>query len=444
MPGSLKTNTRIKTMRGQQVAVLRYIGGGGQGDVYEVLYDGMHKALKWYHHDAIKRPKEFITNLQRNIYNGSPTEEFLWPIDMTDFHEGTFGYVMDLRPPDYAQVNEFLLNHVAFGSYRRAVDACLGIVSAFRVLHGLGYAYQDINTKNFFINPSNGKVLICDNDNVVPDDPKAPPSGIMGTWGFMAPEIMQGSKPNALSDLHSMAVLLFLLLFKVHPLEGQATMGSVLDDRERMRIYATDSLFIFDAEDHSNALTDEEYLDTVALWEQMPIYLKNLFRRAFCCEALHDPNRRPIDVEWTRALARFRSEIQPCPCGAGELIVSNGQPATCEVCGQTLAPELMLELRTPAGQELLPARYDTRIFACQTRATSTAHALDLEGWVIADRANPRNLGLSNMSGQAWNVTGHGMPARQVGPRGVVPLMPGLTISGRGYSINVIRASAGTR
>lgn len=424
----LQMMTSVPTMLGRTVTVKRRIGGGGQGDVYEVLYEGERKALKWYAADSFKNPKAFVRNLKRNIETGAPTEAFLWPLDLTDFHDGGFGYVMDLRPSGYYEVNDFLLNHVAFPSYRRAVDACLGIVSAFRMLHNAGYAYQDINSKNFFIQPETGKVLICDNDNVVPDGTD---TGMKGTWGFMAPEIVRGGFPTELSDRHSMAVLIFLLLFKVHPLEGKATADTVFSERERARVYGEEPLFVFDATSEANALSPDVYGVTIAAWQEMPSYLRDLFMRAFSQESLRDGRDRPIDAEWMAALARLRSEIQPCPCGESEVIVESGKPAVCEACGRSLAPRLLLDLGPRVGY-CLPAAFDTRIYSCQVRVTKPAHALDVVGWVLRSAEDRDVVGLRNMSDDSWFALDAQGNKAVVASGEVLPLREGVEISDAKY------------
>ena len=63
-------------------------------------------------------------------------------------------------------------------------------------------SYQDLNDGNFFIDVSNGDILICDNDNVTPDGMKNA-GNIGGKPGYMAPEIVCGkSHPNSLTDCH--------------------------------------------------------------------------------------------------------------------------------------------------------------------------------------------------------------------------------------------------
>ena len=84
----------------------------------------------------------------------------------------------------------------------------------------MGAKYQDISFGNLFFNPDNGDVLICDNDNVSFDNSK--PGGVLGTPGFMAPEIVRGEKrPSKDTDRYSLSVLLFYLFMVNHPLEGK-------------------------------------------------------------------------------------------------------------------------------------------------------------------------------------------------------------------------------
>ena len=163
----LENGFRVKTLFGGTVRVEKFLAEGGQGGVYIADYNGQKKALKWYKKGSLgANPNAFYENIKQNVMRGIPSPEFLWPLDITEWVDGTFGYIMDLRPEGYYEVTEFMLCHVRFKSYRAIIDAAMKIVSAFRILHNAGYSYQDLNDGNFFINPQNGKVLICDNDNV--------------------------------------------------------------------------------------------------------------------------------------------------------------------------------------------------------------------------------------------------------------------------------------
>jgi len=92
------------------------LGEGGQGAVYCVDYDGKQKALKWYSGKKFKSPKKFYENLENNIKKGKPTNAFLWPEDITERDGEAFGYIMDLRPPDYKDFSKFLIGKEGFAS----------------------------------------------------------------------------------------------------------------------------------------------------------------------------------------------------------------------------------------------------------------------------------------------------------------------------------------
>ena len=91
----------INTNFGIPITIESFIAGGGQGDVYKVTYDGKKKALKWYKPGALADPDAFYENLEKNVKKGSPDKAFLWPQAITEKTEGSFGYIMDLRPDEY-------------------------------------------------------------------------------------------------------------------------------------------------------------------------------------------------------------------------------------------------------------------------------------------------------------------------------------------------------
>lgn len=161
------------------------------------------------------KEKEFYANLENNIAKGAPTEAFLWPLGITEVQNGSFGYIMEIRPAGYEELTNFFVDskkkqQVRFKSFTAISTAAINIIQAFRELHNRGYSYQDINNGNFFINPTTGKVLICDNDNVSPFGTNL---GIMGKQRWMAPEIVTlKSDPDKQSDRFSLAVVLFRLL----------------------------------------------------------------------------------------------------------------------------------------------------------------------------------------------------------------------------------------
>ena len=431
MAGELAVGTRIATMLGGVVTIKRYIGGGGQGDVYAVDYNGQEKALKWYKPNVFLNRKLFIENLRRNVMSGAPTSEFLWPLDMTMSYNGTFGYVMNLKPEGFYEADEFFLHHVHFSSFRQAVDACLEIVSAFRILHSDGYCYQDINGGNFFINPTSGEVLICDNDNVAPN---GRPTGILGTPRYMAPEIVTGqSTPNVYSDRFSMSVLIFMLLCMVHPLEGKRSLVPALGPATQLRLYGTDPLFVMDPDDRSNAPDPKIHRNLLAVWSCLPGYMREMMLKFFSQKSLKNPNRRPSESDWIRVLVRFRSEIVRCSCG-NEVFTSFGAPRFCECCGKRISPELYLKLSGYA----IPAIRDTRLYKCQTCVCNASEERDLVTVVDPMRQDPNVLVLRNVSSGAWDAVTSNGTNRRVPPGAVIPLKEGISFKANSETITIVK------
>ena len=210
----LKINSTLKLTTGEEILVNEMLGEGGQGIVYKVIYQQKEFALKWYSKGVGENAERFYENIKRNIEKGSPAPTFLWPIALTEIQEEKyFGYVMGLRSSEYTDFDLFLLNRVQFKTFSAIVNAALQITASFRKLHNLGLSYQDLNDGNFFINPENGDILICDNDNVAPDGWNL---GIQGKPKYMAPEVVNATKlPDTFSDRFSLAVILFMLLCKI-------------------------------------------------------------------------------------------------------------------------------------------------------------------------------------------------------------------------------------
>ena len=315
--GSLAVGTVIKTKYGGSIKVEKYLAEGGQGEVYVVACNGGKdkKALIWYKTAALgKDPHAFYENIEENIKRGSPDKAFLWPEDITEWVDGTFGYVMGLRPSNYYEITEFMLCHVRFKSFRTVVDAALRIVSAFSHLHDRGYCCQGMNLNSIFVNPHTGRILIADYKNFLRE---GLPLNEIGELGYTAPEIVTGkADPSGQTDRFSMAVILFILLTATHPFKGKRYMKSGLTWDDKHTLFGSDPLFIMDPDNDDNGPDPVAHASVLQIWPCLPDYIKQIFLRVFSQEALQNPMTRPTELDWLRALTRFRSDIVQCSaCG---------------------------------------------------------------------------------------------------------------------------------
>jgi serine/threonine protein kinase len=288
MEGALKNGSLLVSDSGNRYKVIRLLGAGGQGEVYEVERGIERAALKWYFPKmATSTQRKILENL---VSKGAPDESFLWPEDMLSQNiGGSLGYVMKLRPTEYKGIVD-MMKRRAEPSFAVLSKVAFNLTCGYQKLHSLGYSYRDISYGNVFLDPENGNVLICDNDNVSAsgnDD-----SSVLGTPRFMAPEIVIGmANPSRNTDLFSLSVLLFIMFMLHHPLEGKREADiKCMDIHAMTLLFGTNPIFIFDPNDDSNRPVKGYQDYPLVYWDLYPQFLKDLFTTAFTV-GLKSPDR---------------------------------------------------------------------------------------------------------------------------------------------------------
>lgn len=416
----------------KKIRVLEKIGEGGQGAVYKVELDGKKYALKWY----LNTPKNsFYKNLKNNIDKGAPDNTFLWPLFLTEKdRSGKFGYIMELRPPEYEELSQFLLAKVKFTNVAIMITAASNICNGFRALHNKGYSYQDVNDGNFFINPKNGDVLICDNDNVSPNGQN---TGIIGKCRYMAPEVVSGSKPNANSDRFSLSVILFLLLFGNHPLEGKAiTSTPCMTEKHEKKLYGEKAVFVFDPIDDSNRPVRGIHKNVLTRWDLYPEYVRKMFREAFSKDVLANPDKRIIEKVWIEKVFQpLYHELVRCQNGHDQFIDIAKNVYRCSHCNMEYKRPPILNIK---NKETALVR-DKKVHEYLISNSDNGNAFDKHiGVVIESSKHPGIFGLRNETNNTWMLTLKDKSQRPVEPQKPAPLLTGNIISfGNGSSGEVL-------
>ena len=404
---------RIKTVSGGELEVIQKLGEGGQGVVYKVNYNGKPLALKWYFGNKLNNADKFYRNIQNNIKQGAPTNAFLWPLEITEYFEGSFGYLMELRPPEYKDFSLFLLAKVHFANIEALINTALCITNGFRELHNRGYSYQDLNDGNFFVNPKTGDVLICDNDNVAPYGENL---GIAGKCRYMAPEVVMGQKrPDSHTDRFSLAVVLYMLLFLNHPLEGKRTMCPCLTEELERKFYGSDPVFVWDPANDANRPVRGVHTNEIKLWPLYPAFVRKTFEKAFSHEVMvgNDTTHRVIEKEWQEVFTTLRDLTIKCSCGSETFIDPSQQSCKCINCGKSIERPPILKVKKYHAA-LAPGK---KLYACHVQYDSDDFK-EAKGEVISSRNNPSLLGLRNDSNNTWeailpNGSSKGYPNGQV-------------------------------
>lgn len=413
---------KIKGASGDDIEILQKLGEGGQGVVYKVKYNGKDLALKWYFGNKLHDADRFYRNIQNNIKKGAPTEAFLWPLEITEYFEGSFGYLMELRPSEYKDFSSFLLAKERFSGIGAVINAALCITNGFRALHTSGFSYQDLNDGNFFVNPKTGDVLICDNDNVAEYGTNL---GIAGKCRYMAPEVVMNKKrPDIHTDRFSLAVVLYLLLFLNHPLEGKKTMTPCLTEEHERKFYGSDPVFVWDPQNDTNRPVRGVHVNEIKLWPAYPKFVRDAFQEAFSREAMigSDSQHRVQEKKWQEVFTALRDCTIKCSCGNETFIDVSSSPYKCVNCGKGLPPYHILKVKK-YNVVLAP---NQKIYPCHI--TGGDDYKEVKGQIITSKNNPNLLGLKNDSDKVWNVTLPDGEVRSYDKGAVVKIGRGLKIN----------------
>jgi eukaryotic-like serine/threonine-protein kinase len=275
--------------------------------------NGAPFAVKWF------RPglgsDEMRASITALIQRGRPPHPaFVWPIDLVSSERmAGFGYVMPLLEPRFVSLAQ-LLNTERQPSFRVITTIGRELVDAFAALHSAGLCYRDISFGNLRVDPAAREAAIIDVDNVGVDGGSAL---VKGTGPFMAPELLRDEAvPSTVTDLHSLAVLLFYLLMHGHPLFGVRADASCSWERGAresetellLRHFGIEPVFIFDPGDSSNRPVPGDR--ALTWWPVYPEQCRRVFTRAFTA-GLHDAslNGRVTEGTWRRVLLGLHDAV---------------------------------------------------------------------------------------------------------------------------------------
>ncbi|HVS36091.1 MAG TPA: hypothetical protein VMS17_10965 [Gemmataceae bacterium] len=241
------------------------------------------------------------------------------------------------------------------GDWANYLAMCIPMARAVRKLHLTGLAHSDLSSRNVLVDPPGGRCAVIDIDSLVV--PGIYPPDVLGTPGFIAPEVLKtqhlpmGDRnrrlPSNLTDLHALAVLLYEYLLRRHPLRGPKVNGQTAEEDELLSM-GSKSLWIEDPHDESNRV------DVNVPYRKLGPYLSGLFHRAFV-EGLHHPTTRPGAAEWESALARSADLLIPCgnpACEEKAFLYCPDEAPVCPWCRwQLKEPVPVLELHyAPPGR----------------------------------------------------------------------------------------------
>jgi len=344
---------------------------GGEGSVF-FSQDGQY-VVKLYHAAASDKQKllQQILDLGKNL---GEDEQFLaWPLGIVDQlnNQHKVGVVTRRVAPSYVPLYKLIYSPVdAMVQFRQGrswleyIKIARATAAAVRTIHGKGLAHADIHLKNVLVNPVSGEAVLIDLDGLVVKG-FLPPQ-VKGMPGFIAPEIMMNkSKPDEVSDRHSLAVLtLWTLLLRntMQPRQCYDDENPIHDDE---LAYGQEACFSEHPRDRRNwvpRIGTPLFRNGALSYRTLSPKLQELTEQALV-QGLYDMLKRPQSIEWERALAEAYDLLIVCAaCRQSYFYQYWLQPPPrrqCPFCGTGIRPPFpgVLELtEARARGSYVPAR----------------------------------------------------------------------------------------
>ncbi|HEX2536117.1 MAG TPA: kinase, partial [Chitinophagaceae bacterium] len=327
------------------------------------------------------RLKKIVTQYYDSFFNREGGEYFrelyCWPTDMVE-QDGKVGLVVPtynrnfffkkgyasgegirgkekqglwfasakFRHPQFA----LRLDSSELGNWLSYFQVCVKIARGVKRLHAAGLAHSDLSYKNVLVDPVSRSATIIDIDGLVV--PGLYPPDVIGTADFIAPEVLATKHldlrdparkhANRTTDLHALAVMIYMYLLYRHPLKG-GKVNSMDTEQDDLLSMGEKALFV----EHPSDASNRPKLDQVSKWtlpwadvRQLPYtltgpYLTELFNQAFIT-GLHQPNARPNADAWEQGLLKTTDLMQPCSnkqCGQQWFVFDNTVAPRCPFCG---------------------------------------------------------------------------------------------------------------
>ncbi|MBT3207624.1 MAG: hypothetical protein HN704_17895 [Bacteroidetes bacterium] len=268
------------------------------------------------------------------------------------------------------------------GDFKAMLQICLLLSHGISRLHRMGLAHSDISSNNVLVDPlidRNGTgwpgCLIIDLDTIVV--PGFYPAAVLGTRGYIAPEVLATSKlsntkgkkmPSIGTDKHALAVLIYELLFNRHPLDGPKMRSEESEEEDEFLSFGQDAIFIEDPMDTSNRPKN-----TGIPYSNLGKPLAQCIESAFIA-GLHNPYKRPLASDWERSLWKSLDLLHPCSnttCLWRWFVCEDGPKSTCPWCGSH-PPDSVPELHF-FNQKNLPDRNTGKLVCWHGRYLHTWH-----------------------------------------------------------------------
>lgn len=303
----------LRRSNGARISLHRKINTSGEGSIYTT--EEVSFLAKIYHTPSLEKAHKLQKMLSTPSFDPTLSQghtSIAWPTDLLLNQQGAVqGFLMPKirggHPLTYVYNPKLRRQKTPAFNWYYLHTTALNVAWILKALHEKNFIVGDLKPENFLVN-AQALVTILDTDSFQFFDNEneflflSP----VGSEGLTPPELIGKNlslEPRTeLHDRFGLAVLIYFLLFGVHPFSG-IWRGEGETPSLDMRVFQGLSHF-------SSPLIQESGL-TPSL-SILPSFLQQAFKRAF--DKGHSvPHERPSSKEWTFLLKDALSLLETCP-----------------------------------------------------------------------------------------------------------------------------------
>src|SRR6266700_8084614 len=228
------------TLLGARYQILRILGQGGMGAVYEARDNELDRtiALKVIRPELASNPTILQRFKQELILSRHVTHKNVVRIFDLGEAEGTKFITMEFVEGE--DLRSVLRHHGKF-SARKAVAVVQQICRALEAAHAVGVIHRDLKPQNI-MSDDHGRVVVMDFGlarSIDSNDGMTQTGAVIGTFEYMSPEQGLGKQLDQRSDLFAVGLIFYELLTGRMPYKADSALASLLKRTQERAVPAS-------------------------------------------------------------------------------------------------------------------------------------------------------------------------------------------------------------